>query len=521
MKHKLLYTAFFILFLQNSFSQTVTLDPTFGTGGKVTHPFSPNGDALNTIAIQQDGKILLSSLTQFSLSGNVIISRFNSDGSLDLDFGVNGIVATQLVTETGGINLMKLQNDGKILITSSKSINSNLDNFDFATMRYNIDGSVDTSFGTNGIVITDFGGKGDIATVVDIQSDNKIIVAGYSYFNSNQNAYVSMVRYLSNGTIDTTFGSNGGLALPLLASNSHDYTQCVKVLPNDNIIIGADTTALETMQDYYNFGVFKILSNGTIDTSFGNNGTVINDFGAKEHIGAVNEYDGKIIASGYSNFAGGSKIAIAKYSANGTLDTTFGLNGIFYGNRNTSNLYDAVLGMKMLNNGKMLFTGYTLNATNADFMLIQFNVDGTLDTGFNNNGYFLTDFSGTNDLSAAIDIGVDGKIVCAGLTTISSNYVTALVRYDLNNLSNSFFTNDKFSVYPNPFSESITIESKDVNLQNATIELYDSIGRKLSNATANESAYFNIPINKNLSKGTYFLKITNEGKTETVKMIKK
>ena len=188
MKLKHIYIAlFFLAFNFSVFSQTVTLDNTFGTGGKVLYSFALNGDALNAIAIQQDGKILVCTLKEFSLNGNIIVSRFNADGTLDTNFGINGIVETQLVSETGGYNLMKLQNDGKILITGSNSINSNSDFFNFATMRFNSNGSIDTFFGTNGIVITDLDGKGDFGTAVSLQSDNKIIVAGYTFLNINQN----------------------------------------------------------------------------------------------------------------------------------------------------------------------------------------------------------------------------------------------------------------------------------------------------------------------------------------------
>jgi uncharacterized delta-60 repeat protein len=292
-------------------------------------------------------------------------------------------------------------------------------------------------------------------------------------------------------------------------------------LSNDNIIIGASTTALETLDDYHNFGVVKILSNGTVDTAFGNNGSVITDFGAKEFIGAVNEFNGNIIAAGYSTFSGGAKMAIAKYTVNGTLDATFGVNGIFYGNKNESTLYDAITSMKVLNSGKILCSGYTLNTTNADFLLIQFNVDGSVDTGFNSAGYFMTDFANTNDLAGSIDIGPDGKIVCAGLTMIGANYVTGLARYELTTLANVSSIRESFSVYPNPFTDFITIRSNERNFSNATIELYDVNGRILSDFSTNDSTNFTIQMVENLAAGNYILKISSGNKIESLKVIKK
>jgi hypothetical protein len=119
MKHKLLFTVFFILLMQNCFSQTVALDPTFGTGGKVVNSSITDRQV---IQLQSDGKIVSCYLSNFSSSGNIHLTRFNSDGSIDTSFGVNGFVNTILFTEGGGFNMMKIQSNDKIVIIYSSSI---------------------------------------------------------------------------------------------------------------------------------------------------------------------------------------------------------------------------------------------------------------------------------------------------------------------------------------------------------------------------------------------------------------
>lgn len=521
MKQNLLYS-FIFLFSQFLFSQTVMLDNTFGTNGKVLHSFEQNGDGLNAISIQQDGKVLVCTLKEFSLNGNVIVSRFNVDGTLDTNFGVNGIVETQLIVETMGYNLIKLQPDGKILVVGSKSNTSNLNHSDFAAMRYNPDGTVDTDFGTNGIVITDFNSKDDVANAVALQSDGKIIVAGFTYSDSNGKSNVSLVRYLNNGTIDSAFGDNGKSVLPGMASNSHDFSTCIQVTQDNHILIGATTTAGEIVEDDRNVAVFKVNNDGTMDTSFNTTGYAVLDFGADEYIGAIDEYDGKIVIAGYSGFTGGAKFFLARFTVNGTPDPAFGVNGLVIGNRNSTNTHDAVIGMKILDNGKLLCTGYTLNDTNADFLLIQFNNNGTIDSGFNNSGYFMTDFNnGTNDISSAIAIAADGKIVCSGFTELNAIRVTSLARYTVSELSNGSFTSKSFTVYPNPFSESVTIQSENVNIANITVELFDIGGRKLSTYKPNAASGFLIPMHADLVNGNYFLRITADNQTSTIKIIKK
>jgi len=170
------YTLFclcFFSFFSSISAQNVMLDPTFGANGKVIHSFDIFSDTSGAVVVQDDEKILVCGINDFTIGGNVYIARYNADGSLDLGFGNNGIAVTALITESAGVRIMKLLPDGKILVTSSKSISNNVNFFDFATMRYNADGSVDTTFGTNGLVQTDINGLGNYANAIEIQSDGK------------------------------------------------------------------------------------------------------------------------------------------------------------------------------------------------------------------------------------------------------------------------------------------------------------------------------------------------------------
>lgn len=516
MKIKLLFLFCLVIVTKNSFSQTITLDTSFGVNGKVINSFAPQNDGLNSLLIQNDGKIIVSGLQDYSLSGNVFISRFNIDGTLDNSFGVNGYVLTQLVSETGGSCIIKLQNDGKILITGSKSPSVNSSFFDFATMRYNSDGTIDTSFGINGLVVTDLFATGDFSNAIDVQSDGKIIVAGSTYVGTK--TVPSILRYLNNGTLDTSFGTNGKALLGLFDPNNSESTACIKVLSDNSIILGIFTSALETLEDYLNFGVIKVTNNGLLDSTFGTNGHVLTDFGFKDYIRSVDEFEGKIIALGYSSNTGvGTKMAIAKYLPNGSLDSSFGINGLVNANKNGTSLYDAISGLKVLSDGKMLCAGYTASST-ADFLLIKFNVDGSVDTNFNSVGYLSTDFNGFNDLGAAVAIGNDGKIVCAGITTVGSNYDTALSRYTVESLSNEVYNENLVTVYPNPFTDSINITSKNLDFANTSVEIYDSNGKLISNFKLNSSE---VSLKDILSNGNYFLKISSQGKSEIIKLIKK
>ena len=527
MKNNLLYTLFFIVFLQNSFSQTVSLDPTFGTDGKVINPTITDHQI---IKLQSDGKIVSCYLSNYSTLGNIHLTRFNPDGSIDTSFGINGIVNSILFTEVGGFNMMKIQSNNKIIVTGNL-FNLGNGGYNFATARYNSDGTLDTSFGVNGYAIADFGASnGDWSTTVEIQNDGALLIGGYVSQNSVDAA---IVRYLSNGVLDTSFGINGKFTynfgtntIPFSNGFSSNQVVAIRVNSVGKIILGIYTDVNESFIDYANFGFICLNQNGTIDTSFGNNGVKVVDFGDKDSI--INMQlttDNKIIATGYHGYTVGVSnyvnIPLVKLLENGNYDTSFGNNGIVLTNRDSSNLTDLSYDLSIQPDGKIICFGTTPDPVNSgtDFLLIRFNTNGSLDTTFNNVGYKSIDFSTSNAIGTSFLIQNDGKFLCAG--GLSDNSPTGcLARLQIDNLATNALTNKPLSIYPNPFSEYITIESKDLNLQNATIEIYDTTGRTLSTITATDSTNFTIPTNKNLSKGAYFLKITNEGKTETVKMIK-
>lgn len=524
MKIKLFYSIVLSLLFGLGYSQTVTLDATFGNGGKVIYPFTEDGDAIGSTAIQPDGKIIYWGLKEFSLDGNVFLTRFNVNGTIDTDFGINGIVNTSLICEIRGSSFIKLQNDGKILVTSSFATVGNADFFDFATQRYNADGTIDTDFGNNGTVITDFNGKGDFSTAIDLQSDGKIIVAGYSYVNNNLNTRISILRYNSDGVLDTTFANNGKLMVSSFATNSSDYLFTLKVIDDDSILLGANTNALEINEDYWNFGILRINSNGFVDATFGTNGKVITDFGGADYVTAVDEINDEIIVAGYSQISSNSKMVLAKYLNNGDLDTTFGINGIVNSNLTTST-NDIISGMITSADGKLLCSGYTFSSSNADALLIKFNSDGSIDSQFNSVGYITTDFDNNNDLAGSLAIGQDGKIVCSGITSVEGVYQTIFTRHNISELNNQIFSKSKFSIYPNPVSESINIQFQLIQSEDISIDLLDIQGRKISQLMkernfGNESQNLEVVLPTEISKGIYFVKISNGSEHQTIKIIK-
>jgi uncharacterized delta-60 repeat protein len=182
-------------------------DPGFGINGKVTTPIGTNNDTPRSVAIQNDGKIVVAGYSVFEGDMFFAVARYNNDGNLDSGFGNDGKLTTTFGNDGDYALSTALQPDGKIVVAGfSYNWNTGL-NRDIALARYNNDGSLDPGFGSGGLITTAFGVEDEEAFSVAIQSDGKILAAGYSE-NSN-NIDFAMVRYLTNGTLDPGFGTGG------------------------------------------------------------------------------------------------------------------------------------------------------------------------------------------------------------------------------------------------------------------------------------------------------------------------
>ncbi len=334
-----------------------TLDTTFGNGGKVTteffHRSNPIASAVAT-AITPNGKIVVAGTSY----NDFALARYNADGTLDTSFNGYG----KLTTDFGGYddegNSVALQSDGKIVVAgfSNNGINN-----DFALARYNANGTLDTSFDGDGKLTTDFGGSIDEGNSVAVQSDGKIIVAGSSY--NGTNTYFALARYNANGTLDTSFDSDGKLTTTFGASDDYGYS--VALQSDDKIVVVGDSVN----GTGYDFAVARYNANGTLDTSFDGDGKLTTDFGGSYDYGrsVAVQSDGKIVVAGDSTNGTGYDFAVARYNANGTLDTSFDGDGKLTTAFGASDYRG--LSVAVQSNGKIVVAGASNNGTNYDFAL--------------------------------------------------------------------------------------------------------------------------------------------------------
>src|ERR1044071_713083 len=212
------------------------LDPAFGNGGKVVTDFDSSNDWLTRIAVQPDGKIVAIGDTHPSHKG--ALARYNPNGTLDATFGNGGKVITVASVRESAAGLLILP-DGKIVISGSIDLPSSQDT-SFALLRYNPDGSLDTTFGNAGLVTTNVGPDDDQAYRLALQSDGKIVTAGrkgiFFYPGDQRKGNVALARYNPDGSLDPTFG-NGGIVVNDFGQGLESYALALMIQPDGRLII--------------------------------------------------------------------------------------------------------------------------------------------------------------------------------------------------------------------------------------------------------------------------------------------
>ena len=195
----------FLSFALPAYAAAGDLDPTFGVGGKVTTEFSSSQGFVNTVAWQTDGKLVAAGESGASGSNpRLALARYNADGSLDTTFGGDGEVTTDFTSKEDFATAVAIQSDGKIVAVGESGGGGS--NPKFALARYNADGSLDTSFDADGKLTTDFSQGEDLAWTVAVQLDGKIVAGGDAL---GDNPTWALARYSIDGSLDTSFGGDG------------------------------------------------------------------------------------------------------------------------------------------------------------------------------------------------------------------------------------------------------------------------------------------------------------------------
>ncbi len=379
------------------YAQPGALDPTFNSSDIC--PTTGFNDAINSISVQTDGKIIVGGL--FTLHNGVTknrIVRLNNDGTIDASFstgsGFNGLV-----------NTTSIQSDGKIIVGGGFTTYNGTSTFTQFITRLNSNGTIDPTFNIG------TGFNFDVKFTV-IQPDGKIIVGGiFTSFNGTSRPRIA--RLNANGSLDATFNPGGALGI-----NSNVISAAIQT--DGKIIIGGAFT---------NFNgtainrIVRLNSNGTIDATF-NPGSGFND-----QVNSISiQTDGKIIVGGmFTTYNGVTSNKIVRLNTDGTLDNTF--------NSGTGAFNSGVISTAIQSDGKIVIGGGFTNFNGTVINRIaRLNSNGSIDQNF-------ITFSGANNLVNTIALQQDGKIIAGGhFTTYDGLPRIKITRLNLDGFNDSSFS---------------------------------------------------------------------------------
>ena len=374
-----------------------TPDTTFGNGGIVVHDSTAGGSDYNfgsSLTTDLQERILVTGSSRNAAGDfDMMIWRYNPDGTVDTSFGNGGIVVSDCVAgENGNDYGYSIITDslGRILVTGSSFNGSNSD---MMLWRYNQDGTPDSGFGNGGIVVSDSaaGGNGDdegYSIIRDLQG--RILVTGCSRDTSGNFAMV-IWRYNVNGTLDSNFGSNG-IVVNSNATNgdSSIIGKSITLDSQGRILVAGNS---KNASDDFAMVIWRFNPDGTPDATFGNGGKVVSGSAA-----GGNGYDygnfittdsqERILVTGWSrNTSDNFDMVVWRFNADGTLDTSFGNGGIVVsGGAAGGGSGDYGNSIATDSQVRILVTGSSFNGLNSAMVIWRYNPDGTLDTTFNSDG---------------------------------------------------------------------------------------------------------------------------------------
>jgi uncharacterized delta-60 repeat protein len=332
-----------------------TLDPTFGGDGRVTTKLSKHSDVALAVAIKPSGEIVVAGQARrFSaggMFGRFALAQYESDGTLDATFSGDGKVLTTFTTGWDGASGVAIQADGKVVVAGSANLACSCGGF--ALARYTSGGALDDTFGGDGKVTTWFRGGGS-GNDVAIQSNGRIVVVGG---NPPDAARFQVARYNTDGTLDATFNGDGKATTNM--GQGEEAATGVAIQSNGKVVVAGFTDGPHEFGDAFGPGKFAIaryLVDGTLDAAFGGDGKVKTRFGrtgvAAESLAI--QVDGKIVAAGTGAGAGG-RFALARYHPGGALDTTFSGDGRIFTDLTPGE--DLAFGVALQADGKIVAAG--------------------------------------------------------------------------------------------------------------------------------------------------------------------
>ncbi|SVB02553.1 uncharacterized protein METZ01_LOCUS155407, partial [marine metagenome] len=352
-------------------------------------------------------------------------------GDLDSGFSSDGKLLTDIGTTDSG-RAVAIQSDGKIVVAGYALMGGS---YDFAVARFDSDGSLDTAFSSDGLVAVDLSSTHELAYGVAIQSDGKILIVGTTDYGG-VNTDFGVIRLTPTGALDTTFSSDGIVAVGVGSGN--DYATDVEIASDgDVVIVGYGHNGSN-----WDVAAIRLDSSGNLDTGFSSDGKALyavgsgHDYGYGLDIASV----GDLLVTGSSHNGSDDDVLVLRLDGNGNLDTAFDADGIWTADIG-SGTADVGWGIIEASDGDVLVGGSS-DGGDDDVLAVRLTASGVPDTAFSGDGKVTVAIGSANDVGYGISEQVDGSVVVAGTSYDGSAEDVAVVRFTASGVLDTTFSGD-------------------------------------------------------------------------------
>ncbi len=503
-------------------AQAGGLDATFANAGKYVQDFGAQ-DNLTKVRVQPDQKIVaVGTALSPAFAGQLLVVRLNPDGTLDSGFNGTGTVVITAFTESYAYDLF-FQPDGGIMVVGARA-DANYQ-FSMLAMRLNADGTLDNTFGTGGFSEPEISTGDDFAYAVAPLPNGQMLLAGTAIDAAFNNQPV-VVRMNADGSIDTTFGSNGVASLPVVNTDNKFWS--VGLQSDGSIVASGHLDQGLTAGGQFNQDVLvaRFTSGGQLDTGFGTGGTVVKPISTElveSAFAMAIAPDDAILLGGYTTLPDFSYDAfVMKLDADGADDPSFSTDGLEVFN---IAVQDVFTGLVLQPDGKLLACGTSggFFFDPRDQLVARFTASGALDISFDSDGFCLNNVAGNFDEANAITLQADGRIVTAGKANTGPNNDITVFRYlnDLPAAIHEHATTTDLLVYPNPVRPGGTVmlgrpeAIGSVRVVNATGAVV-----VVAHRSAGSGPWRTVPIPEGLATGVYTVQVTtSDGRIVSARLV--
>jgi uncharacterized delta-60 repeat protein len=393
-----------------------TIDNDFADQGKLIIDLGSGDDQISKIIHDSQGRLVVAGRVESDTNSfDVYIARFNADGSFDTTFSSDGYHSFDIANGQDAGLTLTIDTQSRILVAGrAASAGSNI-----LVARFLENGNLDSSFDSDGIVITNVTGANESALDITILSDDSAVVVGQATGTAQD---FLILKYLPSGTLDTSFDTDGIFTLDISAG----VDTLTSVFSFNNSIYASGYSSNGTDLDAH---LFKIDLTGTVDASFGVSGhTKIDIGGNNDAYSSIKKHGNYIYAVGFSNSGSFKDALVSRFHLSGELDTSFGDNG-HYTYAASDSLDNQFKDIVIDSKGNAYICGFTQTSTNFYGVLLKLNSEGALDTTWGDSGLI-------SHIEESLDVSFDSvstdalnRIIVTGYITNGSDKDILVMRY--------------------------------------------------------------------------------------------